>query len=217
MNIDIYQFELTKPHLELNSAYALLDSDEQQKADRFVIADVREKFIYSHALLRQVLAKNSHQAPESLQYQYNSNGKPALKNHELHFNLSHSDDFVLIGLCDKSPIGVDIEHARFHDNYLQLAERFFTKTELSQLKGLDDFYRIWTRKEAYLKMQGHGITFGLDKFSVSAKETGMDCLISAEAELIQDCYLGSLKTEENYFAALCVGKSSELKVNYQRL
>lgn len=215
MNIDIYQFNLTKPTLELNAAYTLLDRDEQQKADRFVLNDAREKFIYSHALLRQVLAKNSNQAPESLEYTYNDNGKPVLKNSALQFNLSHSGAWVLIGLCEDSPIGVDIEHARFHDNYLQLAERFFTKTEVAELKTMDDFYRIWTRKEAYLKMLGHGISFGLDRFSVSAKEEGMKCLVFAEEGLVQNCYLGSLKTAKNYFAAFCVEKLSELEVHYQ--
>lgn len=216
MQIDIYQFDLTKPNLNLNSAYNLLDTDEQQKSDRFVIKDVREKFIFSHALLRQVLAQNLNKTPESLQYHYNSNGKPGLKNHQLHFNLSHSGDLVLMGLCREAEIGVDVEHARGHDNYQEIAERFFTKTEVAELKTLDDFYRIWTRKEAYLKMLGHGITFGLDKFSVSAKKDGLDCLISAEENLIKNCYLGSLKTEENYFAAFCVENKSKLEVHYKR-
>ncbi len=216
MNIDIYQFNLTKRDLDLNSAYNLLDVDEQQKSDRFVIKNIREKFIFSHALLRQVLAQNLNKTPESLQYQYNSNGKPELKNHELHFNLSHSGDLVLIGLCQEAEIGVDIEHARAHDNYQEIAERFFTKTEVAELKTSDDFYRIWTRKEAYLKMLGHGITFGLDKFSVSAKKDGDDCLISADQGLMTNCYLGSLKTEENYFAAFCVENKTKLEVNYER-
>lgn len=214
MNIDIYQFNLTKPNLGLNAAYNLLDADEQQKADRFVIADVREKFIYAHALLRQVLARNLNKMPELLQYQYNPQGKPELKNHELHFNLSHSKDLALIGICKDAPIGVDIEFARAQNNYLELAQRFFTPIEIAQIKNLNDFYRTWTRKEAYLKMQGLGISFGLNKFSVSTKEAGFDSLISAENELMQNCYLGSINTAENYFAAVCLPKIEELKINY---
>lgn len=101
--------------------------------------------------------------PLDLSYEYGSMGKPRLSGYPLHFNLSHSGDYVLCAASDRE-IGVDIQKLQTLDE-LGLARRYFTSGEYEILQGLGDdrersrlFFRLWTRKEAYGKLTGEGIT-----------------------------------------------------------
>ena len=126
-------------------------------------------------MLRDVLAQYLGVAPLAIRLGSSALGKPFLAGRysaELHFNLSHSGDSVLIGVTRGREIGVDIETAVPSDDLLSVATHYFAPDECTALAAAGDadcvalFYLLWTRKEAYLKACGTGLSHPLNAFSV---------------------------------------------------
>ena len=157
---------------ELRRLRSVLSSDECQRADRFKFERHQRAFIVARATLREVLASYLHLAPQDVAFVYGEHGKPALASADVQFNTSHSGDRIVIAVTRAAQVGVDIEHHR-PVGYLELAERFFSQREVDVLRALDAenlatmFYRCWTRKEAYVKARGQGLSLPLRDFAVS--------------------------------------------------
>lgn len=106
---------------------------------------------------------------------YNEYGKPMISHdHGLFFNISHTSDLLLVAVTHECQIGIDVElKSRKIIQPLLLAKKFFHPNEITMLqtsnKFLRDFISLWVIKEAYVKMKGHGINYGLDKFYVDKK------------------------------------------------
>ena len=110
-------------------------------------------------------------------FQYSPSGKPSLRDvtesGDLHFNVSHADGVALYAITRGRAIGVDIERVRADMANERIAARFFSPREVATLRSLrpdlqsEAFFTCWTRKEAYVKARGVGITAGLDQFDVS--------------------------------------------------
>jgi 4'-phosphopantetheinyl transferase len=143
----------------------LLSSDERSRAVRFVRQIDRDRFVKAHSTVRTVLARYTGIAAAEVEFELSPHGRPALKSvPHLDFNLSHSGDLALIALRRGGRVGVDVEQTRPDIIESEVAERFFSRSELAQLGELREteqvnaFYRCWTRKEAYLKALGCGIS-----------------------------------------------------------
>ena len=162
----------------VESYWALLDDEERRRATRFVRDVHRRRFIAAHGALRTILAGYLDARPTALAFVTGEHGKPALRDvtgrPPVEFNLSHSDDLALVAVARAHPVGVDLE--RWSEvEHLELAERFFSPGERSALRALAHaphlveagFFAAWTRKEAYLKATGQGITRGLHHFDVA--------------------------------------------------
>lgn len=155
---------------------ALLSADEQAKAQRFRFEQEQRRFIVGRGTLRIILGRYLNLLPEKLQFKYRAHGKPVLTAESLCFNLSHSEDLALYAVTHNREVGIDLEHIRPIPDVGKLAEQFFSTAERAELdalplsKKLASFFSGWTRKEAYLKARGDGMTYPLDQFSVS-----MDC------------------------------------------
>lgn len=154
-----------------------LDDDELSRADRFYFSRDRERFIVARGVLRAILGRYLNRVPESLGFDYNIHGKPALASESdadtIHFNLSHSHGTALYAFARGREIGVDLEFIRCDLEAEQIAERFFSHREISTLRALPQslrkyaFFLCWTRKEAYIKARGDGLSMPLDQFDVS--------------------------------------------------
>jgi 4'-phosphopantetheinyl transferase len=159
-------------HLE--SFYNCLDLRERKRAARYRFQLHRHRFIVAHGLLRKLLGCMIDMPAEKIRFRYGKQGKPFLadenKSDDLQFNISHSGGIVLIGLCRRRRVGVDLEVLRYTRDFMGVAERFFSSRETAAIKDLSLadqtllFYQIWTQKEAYLKGLGCGLTFPLDSF-----------------------------------------------------
>ena len=109
-----------------------------------------------------------------LQLDYGSRGKPFYVNSKLCFNISHSRRMVCAAFYNK-PVGIDIEYIRPREMMDQLASHFFHNDELYKFRSLEKekkvefFYRIWTRKECYIKFTGAGLGESLKDFSTERK------------------------------------------------
>jgi 4'-phosphopantetheinyl transferase len=159
------------------SAAGLLSADEIARAARFHFEKDRLRFTRCRGVLRLVLARFLEIPPERIQFFYTAKGKPELSAGQnpkgLNFNVSHSDNMAVIAVGVGPALGVDIEKMRSNVNTNDLAERFFSTRERQALQSLPDaarfqaFYACWTRKEAFLKANGEGLSFPLSDFSVT--------------------------------------------------
>jgi 4'-phosphopantetheinyl transferase len=159
--------------------WTILSADEQARASRFVREVHRRRFVVAHGALRTIVAGYVGERPDALAFEQAEHGKPSLRREgdgaAIEFNLSHSDDLALVAVTRARPVGVDLERWSPDVEHLELAERFFSPGERAALRALAHapeqvaagFFAAWTRKEAYLKATGHGISRGLHHFDVT--------------------------------------------------
>jgi 4'-phosphopantetheinyl transferase len=154
----------------------ILSNDERKRAARFHFERDRSRFIATRARLRILLGHYLKKKPSEIGFSYGPNGKPFLSSGEdarLRFNLSHSRGIVLYAVTHEREIGVDLEYNSENVDIDALAKRFFSLREIAALKSLPEhekqraFFACWTRKEAYIKARGEGLSLPLDSFSVS--------------------------------------------------
>jgi len=156
---------------------SLLSSDENARANRFHFEKDRRRFTRCRSALREILAAYIAIPALEIRFEYLAAGKPqvaAAQNRcALQFNLSHSGGIALIAVGQEQRLGVDIETIRNDIDTLALAERYFSTRERAALRDqphhlrLAAFYACWTRKEAFLKATGDGLSFPLADFSVT--------------------------------------------------
>lgn len=155
--------------------YATLTLDERDRSARFRFERDQQRFIVAHGALRDLLARYLRIQPGRIRFVHDVFGKPHLGpefGNRLRFSLSHSAGLALIAIAADSDVGVDLEYMRAQPDYAEIAQRFFSVTEVEQLTALpshlyaEAFFSCWTKKEAYLKACGQGLTVPLDDFSV---------------------------------------------------
>jgi 4'-phosphopantetheinyl transferase len=152
---------------------ALLAPDERERAARFVHDVHRRRFIVARAALRRILGAHLGVAPATLRFTEGAHGKPALDGTGLEFNLSHSHELALVAVTRDAPVGVDVEHLRPVADALGIARSHFAPSERAALAAAPAdardlvFLRGWTRKEAFIKAIGEGLSHPLDQFEVS--------------------------------------------------
>jgi 4'-phosphopantetheinyl transferase len=123
-------------------------------------------------LLRGLLARYLGVGPEELEFQYGEFEKPALRSGPW-FNLSHSGPVALYAFSSAGEIGIDVELDDADFARERIAERFFSPAEVRLLRSLpaEDqpraFLTCWTRKEAFIKARGDGLSLALDSFDVT--------------------------------------------------
>jgi len=154
-----------------------LSPDECVRAGRFHAPHERVRFVAARGFLRVILGRYLARPPDKLRFAANAYGKPVLapERHgtSLHFSLSHSRSLALYAIARRGPVGVDLEYIQPEFPYREIAERFFSPREVAALLALPDawqrpaFFAGWTRKEAYVKARGVGLSLPLDQFDVS--------------------------------------------------
>ena len=152
-----------------------LAPDEAERAGWFYFPRDRDRFVAARGLLRRILGLYLGRPPEALGFVYGSKGKPSLADNDprLQFNVAHSHGLALYAVALEREVGVDVEQIRAELARERIAERFFSPAEVAALRAVPAeeqpaaFFRCWTRKEAFLKGCGKGLTFGLDQFTVS--------------------------------------------------
>jgi 4'-phosphopantetheinyl transferase len=156
---------------------SILSLDEQERAGRFRKIGDAQRYIAARGALRSLLGAYLTIEPNRLQFAYDAFGKPHLAGEgplaSMRFSVSHSDDLALLGFARGHKIGVDVERIRPDIDFEDLAARYFSPNDFKKLRSLpanqqrEAFYWGWTRKEAYLKGRGEGLSFPLDRVEVS--------------------------------------------------
>jgi 4'-phosphopantetheinyl transferase len=155
----------------------MLSHDEIARAERFHFERDRRRFVVGRGLLRAILGRYMGIESERLRFRYGEYGKPYLAEEyggkALQFNVAHSQDMALYAIARDREVGVDIEYIRPFPNLMQIAEQFFSARENIALQAVPEhlkdeaFFTCWTRKEAYIKARGDGLSLPLDRFDVS--------------------------------------------------
>lgn len=154
-----------------SDAAAVLSPDETARAERFRFERDRESFVSTRAALRGLVASYAGIAPGEVRFAYGPAGKPEAGG--LAFNVSHAGDVALAAFGASGRVGVDVELVRDDSDLTAVARRFFGEHEIGALDALSGdafvagFYSCWTRKEAFAKALGKGLSFELDRAEVS--------------------------------------------------
>jgi len=190
--VDLWRAQLCLPAWRLRELSVLLSEEEIQKADRFVFAEHRWRYIASRGLLRTVLSYYLGTEPSRLAFSFGAHGKPRLAFNEiaykLCFNVSHSHEMALFAVSCDCAVGVDVEYLQPSLDVEQLVESAFFPEEVAQIKSLPPdqkhsaFFGAWTLKEAYLKATGEGLS-ALDKVKVSIPPGDAATLLTIEGDL----------------------------------
>jgi 4'-phosphopantetheinyl transferase len=190
---------------------ALLSADERERAARFAFAHLRRSFTLARGALRILLGRTLGMAPAAIRFVYGEKGKPGLAEPgRVRFNMSHSGELALIAIGLDCELGVDIERIRPLPDLQEIAARFFSREEETELMALPEdlreaaFFRCWTRKEAYIKAIGDGLSAPLDGFAVSLRdgEPARMIQIGGDAAAAGAWRLHHLDVEPGYVAAL---------------
>lgn len=169
----VFRLRLDLAPAQLAPLSALLDEAERARAARYLPENSRRQFTAARGQMRQVLGALLHRSPQDLRVTTGAYGKPALAGDALRFNLSHSGGLALLAVTLNQDAGVDIEAATRKVDFEKLAPRFFAPAEAAALAALPSeqqpaaFFKIWTRKEAYIKACGVGLALPLHSFTVS--------------------------------------------------
>jgi 4'-phosphopantetheinyl transferase len=194
----------------------VLSPDERKKAARFRFAKDKNQFVQARAALRFILGQYLNVTPQDLEFSYGHHGKPELANghaaNSLRFNLSRRDGLALIAVTHGREIGVDVELVRADVPFFEIADVSFSAVESATLRSLPEslrakgFYNCWTRKEAYVKARGEGLSFPLKQFDVSLTPGDPAKLLRVgdDDNEIDRWTLQQIPAGENYVAALAV-------------
>ena len=173
-HVDIWRVSLDLYPASAQWAESTLSADESERADRFHFEKDRHRYILAHACLRDILSRYLHCKTGQIKFSTNGYGKPMLPSDtKMEFNLSHSGKFVLIAVTCGHKVGVDVEHIRMDMDHEKIARRFFSQAEYNELSVIPHekkaiaFFNCWTRKEAYIKAHGLGMSLPLNSFDVS--------------------------------------------------
>jgi 4'-phosphopantetheinyl transferase len=165
---------LTDPQL-LHSYQALMTSDEHERQQRFHFEKGRHEYLVTRALVRTVLSRYVVAAPHDWRFVSNTYGRPEIAS-PLHlpplcFNLSHTDGLIVCVVALDREVGVDVENLNRPGETVEIADHFFSPTEVAALHALPPeaqrqrFFAYWTLKESYIKARGMGVSLPLDQFS----------------------------------------------------
>jgi len=197
---------------QLDTLWKTLSEDERQRAERYRLAEHRNQFVINRAHMRRLLAAYRAMAPEELVFRYSAYGKPLLHHREtLRFNLSHTKGRTALAVVEQREIGIDVEQIRSQADAARIAERFFSAQERRALRQVPAdhldraFFRCWTRKEAYIKARGEGLSIPLQDFDVSLEDHAARLLSTRpDPEEANRWMLYDVRLAPGYAAALAV-------------
>jgi 4'-phosphopantetheinyl transferase len=202
---------------QVESYMPLLNAEELTRADRFHFTRDRNRFIIGRAVLRLILAGYLGQPPSQLTIGYGDRGKPYLLHQpastDLRFNLAHAEGLALYAITRGREVGVDLEKVRPLPDAAAIAERFFAPAEAAKLNSVlgtvvetQAFFNCWTRKEAFVKTDGSGLSKALDSFEVTLlpEETPHILRVEGLAQGAIPWTLHALQPTPGFVAALVV-------------
>jgi 4'-phosphopantetheinyl transferase len=175
--VHVWRADLDPAESCVEQLQRLLSADELLRASRFHFPRDRRRFSVARGVLRDILSRYLGVPAAALEFRYSAYGKPALAagaaQDGLRFNISHAHELALFAITRGREVGVDIEYLHRTIACEEIAERFFSARECASLRAVPEewkrhaFFNCWTRKEAYIKAHGEGLSLPLDQFDVS--------------------------------------------------
>lgn len=203
--IHIWCVDTISSDKKINSLKKALSDDENLRAARFVFEKDRNQFITAHGALRTILSTYLGAAPEKINFRRTSSRKPFITSPHtsLKFNISHSENKILIAIANHE-VGVDVEKIKKGFEYKDLVKTYFSAREQKAIveskKPENTFYKFWTRKEAFLKSSGVGITDKLKDIEVNKEENVINNIKGV-------CTVQSFQLKDDFYASIAAAKS----------
>ena len=201
----------------------LLSPDERNRAEQFRFKVDRNKFIAAKSFLRTTLGYYLQMPPKDLEFLSSPYGKPLLVSRngkpQYAFNLSHSNNLVLMAISSGVELGIDVEYVQPIFETDQIVSRYFGENEIElylkapEVDRKDLFFWLWTRKEAFIKAIGKGLSLPLNEFDISNLLDGNKLEFKDNNGVASSWYFYTLDTSAGYKAALVV-KSRDVNVSY---
>jgi len=213
-DIHVWRVSLHAASIRVKKLFEMLANDEIDRASRFYFQRDRDCFVIVRGVLRILLSTYIQTPPEQIRFQYSARGKPSLalgqNDAKLDFNVSHSHELALLAFTRGRAVGIDLEYVRPDIVHEQVAERVFSAQEIASLRALSyglqpaAFFNCWTRKEAFIKATGEGLSRPLDQFSVSLVpgEAARLLAIHGQLEELSKWFIQDLEPRPGYAAAL---------------
>ena len=223
--VHLWRASLDLPSAQTRALERYLSRDELARAKRFVVRSARDRYTIARAVLRNILARYVSEAPADLRFSYTEYGKPRLAQPaaSLGFNVSHSHDLALYALTAGQPVGIDVEylHRRAIVDRLKIAHRFFSDREYNALAAMPPYRRdqaflaCWTRKEAFVKAIGQGLSCPLDQFDVTVDPNEPAELLATHWDVsdAQRWSMASIDPGTGYIGALAV-KTGDVRLSF---
>jgi 4'-phosphopantetheinyl transferase len=210
--VHVWWIDLRSAGRRFGHILGALSPDERRRALRIGPARAREEFAVTRAVLRELLAAQLARPASQLRIACSAHGKPSVPDFPwLEFNVSHSQGRAVVAISREGPVGVDIERIDPQRDVDPLAERCFGERELASLRRLSGarrcraFFDGWTRKEAFVKALGTGLSHDLRSVAVALGPDERARLLGAEGERWR---LLDLDAGTGYAAALVVARGS---------
>lgn len=206
------ELHVWRASLDLSSAVrerlqSRLNSEEKKRVEKLLIEKAREHFVAARGILRELLGAYLGVDAEKIAFRYGPEGKPSLSpehNSRISFNVSHSNGMGLFVFANDREIGADIEYVKPDFRGMEIASRFFSEEESAALAKLppqerdEAFFGCWTKKEAYVKAHGQGLSIPLRSFTVEFSKSKQ--VLQDEAGARWSCY--ALEAAPGFAAAV---------------
>lgn len=186
----------------------ILSEDESQRADKYHFEKDRTSFVIRRGMLRRLLGAYVDIEPADLRFAYNKFDKPELQiDASVSFNTSSARDVCLLAFTLDAGIGIDIEYIDTEFPKMEIAERYFSANEVKALRAFDlklqtdAFFDCWTKKEAYVKAVGEGMSRPLPHFDISVETPG-SFAVTASGGNLKEWSFESFIPEENFIASI---------------
>ncbi|MBD3860013.1 4'-phosphopantetheinyl transferase superfamily protein [Bacillus sp. 28A-2] len=208
-------FAIQLQHLDEINAQKQIDQlkpfvspEKRGAAERFRFLIDARRTLLGEVLVRQLIHDMYNLPIDQIVFETEGNGKPVVRHiPSFHFNLSHSGDWVVCAV-DDAPVGIDIEEIKPID--LAIAKRFFSADEYQDLLSQPPerqeayFFHLWSMKEAFIKLTGKGISYGLSSFTARLSEDGQATLTLPDHEA--PCFVQTYSLDPAYQMAVCTRK-----------
>ncbi|MDD5267015.1 MAG: 4'-phosphopantetheinyl transferase superfamily protein [Methylococcales bacterium] len=215
--VEIWHGKITAEDAHYQACWRILDEAEQTLAHKFKNELLHKRYVESHGRLRNLLAKTLNQSPEKIRIRKAEHGKPYLADHpELAFNLSHTEDRLMIAVGWNCRLGVDIEIGKQRINLSGLVDKCFAEEEAlywnqqPEVQKNQAFYRFWTRKEAFVKATGHGISLGLNHCVINPENPAEFLRVPDNCGQSSEWHVQDIDLGEGIFSALVADKKFSL-------
>src|SRR5262249_20325443 len=194
-DVHCWQARLDGGEEKVRECSSTLIAQELARAERFHFRIDRERWVIGRGVVRRMLGFYLGMRPSEVRLCYNSYGKPALTSESdpggVKFNVSHSGELLFLAIAKGREVGVDVERLRPLPDWHELAGHYFAAAEVAELDKVPvparerAFFQCWTRKEAYVKAHGLGMTLPLDRFALSLAPGEPARLVSTDHDTAQ--------------------------------
>ena len=225
--VHIWRAPLDYSESKVNLLIKYLSKEEIERANRFYFEIDRMQFIIRRGILRQIISKYLEIDPRNLQFECNRFGKPFLitdsPKHDLKFNMSHTKNMAIYCIATQKDVGIDIEYILRDINIQPIIDRFFSQNERMFIqktaidKRKETFYKIWTRKEAILKVLGKGISYPLEMIDVPYEKNNFTFSVNGSGNQGYEAsfYVQDFLPAINYKASIAIeGSYSGVTLSY---